>query len=200
MKITNSVELPGSPSEVFELLLDLEKVAPCMPGSNLIGKDGDAYLGDVKIKVGPLSMTYGGTLRFLEVDHENRRATMKAAAREKNGQGNAEALITASVSTAPSGSLLEVETDLNIRGRAAQFGRGAMVDVSGKIMQQFADNLAALQSGASNPVAANDGIAAAPAAELDMGAVLLPTIAKKVVPAVLLTIVAILVGRKVARR
>jgi uncharacterized protein len=142
MKIQNEIEIAAPPDELFDILANPERVAPCMPGANLEAKeDDDAYEGTVKLKVGPITASYQGTLRFIELDRENRRAVMKASGQETNGQGNAEATITASVSGSDSKSVLSMETDMEVRGKAAQFGRGALGNVSQRILQQFARNL-----------------------------------------------------------
>src|SRR5918999_443743 len=141
MKIQNEIEISAPPDELFDLLSDPERVAPCMPGASLEGKDDDSYEGPVKLKVGPITASYQGTLHFVELDRENRRAVMRASGQETSGQGNAEATITASVSGSDSQSVLSMETDMEVRGKAAQFGRGALGNVSQKILQQFARNL-----------------------------------------------------------
>ncbi len=142
MKIQNEIEIAAPPDELFEILSSPERVAPCMPGASLEGKEGDdAYEGTVKLKVGPITAAYQGTLRFVELDRENRRAVMRASGQETNGQGNAEATITATVSGSDSQSVLSMETDMEVRGKAAQFGRGALGNVSQRILDQFARNL-----------------------------------------------------------
>ena len=142
MKIQNEIEVAAPPDELFEVLADVERVAPLLPGANLEEKrDDDSYAGTVKVKVGPITASYRGTLRFLELDHDDHRAVMAASADEKGGQGNLEAKITASVSGSDSQSLLSLDTDLDVRGKAAQFGRGALGSVSQRILQQFARNL-----------------------------------------------------------
>ena len=141
MKIQNEIEVAASPDELFEILSDPERVAPCMPGASLKSTEGGAYEGTVKLKVGPITASYQGTLRFVELDRENRRAVMRASGQETNGQGNAEATITASVSGSDSQSVLSMETDMEVRGKAAQFGRGVLGNVSQRILDQFARNL-----------------------------------------------------------
>jgi carbon monoxide dehydrogenase subunit G len=112
-----------------------------VPGATLEGKEGDAYTGAVKVKVGPITASYRGRLRFVELDEESHRAVMEASAQETNGQGNAQATITASVSGSDSQSVLSLDTDLEVRGKAAQFGRGVLGNVSQRILGQFARNL-----------------------------------------------------------
>jgi carbon monoxide dehydrogenase subunit G len=142
MKIQNEIEVAAPPDELFDVLADVERVAPLLPGANLEGKnDDDAYAGTVKVKVGPITASYRGTLRFLELDHDAHRAVMAASADETKGQGNLEAKITASVSGSDSQSILSLDTDLDVRGKAAQFGRGVLGNVSQRVLQQFARNL-----------------------------------------------------------
>ena len=142
MKIQNEIEVAAPPDELFDVLADVERVAPLLPGANLEEKrDDDSYTGTVKVKVGPITTSYRGTLRFLELDQDGHRAVMAASADEQGGQGNLEAKITASVSGSDSQSLLSLDTDLDVRGKAAQFGRGALGSVSQRILQQFARNL-----------------------------------------------------------
>ena len=141
MKIENNIEVATPPDELFDLLADPERAAPCMPGASLEGTENDAYKGTVKLKVGPITASYRGTLLFVEFDRESRRVVMRASGQETNGQGNAEATITASVSGSDSRSVLSMETDLEVRGKAAQFGRGVLSNVSKRILDQFARNL-----------------------------------------------------------
>jgi carbon monoxide dehydrogenase subunit G len=141
MKIQNEIEVAAPPEELFDVLSDVERVAPLLPGATLEGKEGDAYTGAVKLKIGPITASYRGRLRFLELDEESHRAVMEASAQETNGQGNAQARITASVSGSDSRSVLNLDTDLEVRGKAAQFGRGVLGNVSQRILDQFARNL-----------------------------------------------------------
>jgi carbon monoxide dehydrogenase subunit G len=141
MKIQNEIEVAALPEELFDVLSDVERVAPLLPGATLEGKEGDAYTGAVKLKIGPITASYRGRLRFLELDEESHRAVMEASAQETNGQGNAQARITASVSGSDSQSVLNLDTDLEVRGKAAQFGRGVLGNVSQRILDQFARNL-----------------------------------------------------------
>jgi uncharacterized protein len=141
MKIQNEIEVAAPPEELFDVLSDVERVAPLLPGATLEGKEGDAYTGAVKVKVGPITAFYRGRLRFVELDEESYRAVMEASAQETNGQGNAQATITASVSGSDSQSVLSLDTNLEVRGKAAQFGRGVLGNVSQRILDQFARNL-----------------------------------------------------------
>lgn len=144
MRIDNAVPVKASPDEVFALVNDVERVAGCMPGATLEGRDGDAWRGRVKVKVGPITAAYAGTVRFLEVDEEKRRLRVQARGADTHGSGDAEAEVDLEVAEAPEGAELRLTTDLVIRGKIAQFGKGAVGVVSDKILQQFARNLGTL--------------------------------------------------------
>jgi carbon monoxide dehydrogenase subunit G len=141
MKLQNAFTLQESPQRVFDLLLDVESIATCMPGSTLLGRDGDAYQGKVKLKVGPLSVAYRGDVRFVSVDAEQRRVTLRASGAEQAGQGSAEAEVVAAVTAQGAGTVVTLDTDLEIRGRVAQFGRGVIGDVAQMVLDQFAANV-----------------------------------------------------------
>src|SRR5581483_6747884 len=129
--------------KTWALLTDLEQIAPCMPGAKLEGVDGENYLGLVKVKVGPITMSYRGTAGFLERDEDKHRAVLQAEGRDTRGQGNAVALVTAELESAGESTKVTVVTELNITGRVAQFGRGALADVSTKLLGQFVERLEA---------------------------------------------------------
>ena len=144
MKIQNQIEIAAPPDELFDVLSDVERVAPLLPGATLEGKeDDDTYAGTVKVKVGPITVSYRGTIYFQELDRDGRRAVMRASGSEINGQGGTEATITATVAGSDSESVLTMDTDMEVRGKVAQFGRGAIGNVSGRILDQFARNLEA---------------------------------------------------------
>lgn len=155
MQLTNSVPVKASPDEVFALMNDVERVASCMPGAALEGRDGDAWQGSVKIKVGPISAAYAGTVRFLEVDPQERRLRVQARGADTHGSGDAEAEVALEVLAAPEGALLQLSTDLVIRGKIAQFGKGAIATVSDRILQQFAQNLGSLLDQERTPAASS---------------------------------------------
>jgi carbon monoxide dehydrogenase subunit G len=144
MQLTNTVPIKASPDAVFALMNDVERVASCMPGAALDGQDGDTWRGRVKIRVGPISASYAGTVRFLETDAEKRRLRVHARGTDTHGSGDAEAEVALEVLAAPEGALLQLSTDLVIRGKIVQFGKGAIVTVSDRILQQFARNLGSL--------------------------------------------------------
>ena len=137
MKLTHSFVAPGPAEEVWEALLDPERVAPCLPGATLTSVDGKTFTGEVKVKLGPVRLLYRGSGEFVEIDPVLRRAVMKAAGKDTRGNGTASALVTFQV-----GDVVEVETDLSVTGRPAQLGRGLMSEVSGKLVDQFAECLA----------------------------------------------------------
>ncbi|MFJ1997499.1 SRPBCC family protein [Streptomyces asiaticus] len=168
MQLINTVSVQAAPDAVFALLEDVQRVASCMPGAALEGRDGDAWRGTVKIKVGPISAAYSGTVRFLEVDAEKRRLRVHASGADTHGSGDAEAEVSLEVVPAEGGAQLNLSTDLVIRGKIAQFGKGAIGAVSDRILQQFAQNLGGLllrQDGAeAPPVPGAAPAASAPAA------------------------------------
>ncbi|MFE7119284.1 SRPBCC family protein [Streptomyces sp. NPDC057654] len=144
MQLNHTVPVKAAPDEVFALVNDVERVASCMPGAALDGRDGDAWQGTVRVKVGPITASYAGTVRFLESDADARRLRVQARGADTHGSGDAEALVELAVTEAPEGARLELTTDLVIRGKIAQFGKGAVATVSGKILEQFAQNLGTL--------------------------------------------------------
>jgi carbon monoxide dehydrogenase subunit G len=137
MKLTHSFVAPAPAEEVWEALIDPERVAPCLPGATLTSVDGKSFSGEVKVKLGPVQLLYRGSGEFVEIDPVLRRAVMKAAGKDTRGNGTASAVVTFQV-----GDSVEVETDLAITGRPAQLGRGLIAEVSGKLVDQFAECLA----------------------------------------------------------
>ncbi len=142
MDLNHSITVNQSIAETWKILTDLERIAPCLPGAQLQEVDGDVYKGVVKIKVGPIVATFKGEAQFAERDDANFKATLKASGRDTGGKGNASATITAQLtSLSETSTVCNVVTDLAITGKVAQFGRGAMADISEKLIAQFADNL-----------------------------------------------------------
>jgi carbon monoxide dehydrogenase subunit G len=202
MKLTNEVHIERDPAEVFATLLDVERVATCMPGSRLIGKVGDdTYEGEVKVKIGPLGVAYTGTVRFLEVDKATRTAVLKASGREQHGQGNADAHVTARVVPDGNGSKVAFETDLMIRGKVAQFGRGVIGEVSQRLIGQFAGNMEQLlTSNGTATTAVSAPAAAAPAPELDGLALVVKPMLKRIAPIAAGIAIGLLAGAGFRRR
>lgn len=161
MKLSNDITVPAPIEEAWELMLDVERVAPCLPGASIEESDGDEYKGSMKVKIGPIVSQFEGTLKIDEADEEARRAVMSAKARDSRGKGSANATITSTLEPAEEGTRVTVETDLRVTGPAASFGRGVMEDVSAMLMTQFADCLAT-KLGREAPAEA--ATAAAPAA------------------------------------
>jgi carbon monoxide dehydrogenase subunit G len=137
MELSNEFVVPVGVDEAWVLLTDVERIAPCMPGAELQEIDGDEYRGVVKVKVGPITAQYKGKATFVEKDDAVHKAVLRAEGRDTRGQGNANATITATLVSEDGGTRVKVVTDLAITGRAAQFGRGVMADVSTKLLGQF---------------------------------------------------------------
>ena len=145
MELKDSFEVAHPIEAVWGVLTDVERIAPCLPGAQLTGSDGDAYEGLVKVKVGPITSQYKGKASFTERDDEAHRLLMSASGRDTRGAGNASAEITVALEAVSEASTrVSVHTDLTITGKVAQFGRGVLADVSRKLMGQFAGNLAEL--------------------------------------------------------
>jgi carbon monoxide dehydrogenase subunit G len=124
-------------TEAWNVFLDVERIAPCMPGAQLQEVEGDEYRGTVKVKVGPITAQYKGAARILEADEAARRIVLKGDGRDTRGQGNASATVTVDLADDGDGTRVTVDTDLNVTGKVAQFGRGVMADVSAKLLAQF---------------------------------------------------------------
>jgi carbon monoxide dehydrogenase subunit G len=141
-------------AEAWAILTDLERIAPCLPGAQLTEVEGDTYRGQVKIKVGPILAQFKGQASFVSRDDVAHKASLKGEGRDTTGKGNASAIITAELtSVTPTSTKCTVHTDLSISGKVAQFGRGALADVSDKLLAQFSENLNQLISTAPTPSA-----------------------------------------------
>ncbi|MDT5198366.1 MAG: uncharacterized protein QOF88_1544 [Mycobacterium sp.] len=147
MRLEHQLSVPAPIDVVWEALLDPERVAPCVPGATLTGVDGDSFTGTVKVKVGPIVLLYKGTGTLTEHDEQARRAVLKAAAKDTRGNGTVNATVTITLTEDGDHTTGTVATNLSITGKPAQFGRGMISDVGGKIIEQFAaclsDKLAA---------------------------------------------------------
>jgi carbon monoxide dehydrogenase subunit G len=159
VQLENSFTVPVPIDEAWRVLLDIERIAPCMPGAALDSVTGDDFTGRVKVKLGPINLTYQGKASFVEKDEAAHKAVIDGRGKDQRGNGTAAALITAQLKAEGDTTRVDVLTDLNITGRPAQFGRGVMTDVGNKLLGQFADKLAA-QLGAGD---AGATAAAAPA-------------------------------------
>jgi carbon monoxide dehydrogenase subunit G len=142
MQLEHEFTVPVPVDRAWEVLLDVETIAPCMPGASVDTVDGDSFTGNVKVKVGPITVAYAGKASFLEKDATAHRAVVEAKGRETRGSGTAAATVTARMTDEGGSTRVNVLTDLAITGKPAQFGRGVMNDVGNKLIGQFADCLA----------------------------------------------------------
>lgn len=143
MKLTNEIVVPASVDEAWAVMLDVARLAPCLPGASIDAVEGERFRGTMKVKLGPITSSFRGTLQIDEADEEARRAVLSARASDSRGQGTASATITSTMAPVDEGTLVTVETDLSVTGPAASFGRGVMQDVSARLMREFAEGLAA---------------------------------------------------------
>jgi uncharacterized protein len=141
MQITDQFRVDVPIDEAWRILLDIERIAPCMPGAQLQEVEGDEYRGIVKVKVGPITAQYKGIARIVEADETAHRMSIRAEGRDTRGQGNAAANVTATLSPEGGGTNVAIDTDLQVTGKVAQFGRGVMADVSSKLLGQFVECL-----------------------------------------------------------
>jgi uncharacterized protein len=224
VKLENEFIVPAPVEHAWEVLLDLERVAPCLPGAALEGTEDGARTGTMTIKIGPITSRYRGTVKVEEADEAARRAVLRAQARDARG-GAARATITSTMEEVDGGTRVRVETDMQVTGPMAQFGRGVMQDVSAKLMGQFADCLAATMAaqpaaaagapaapeaapvpppgpaGDSAEAAARAAAPARPTPEvLDVGAAGRAAVVKRLVPAAAALVAAVLALRIVRRR
>ncbi|MCW2640286.1 MAG: carbon monoxide dehydrogenase [Dactylosporangium sp.] len=164
MRLDHSFTVPVPVERAWEVLLDLPRIAPCMPGATLTGMDGDRFTGTVKVKLGPIALTYQGKGRFVERDEAARRVVIEASGKDTRSAGTAAATVTAVLTAEGDATRVEVGTDLTVTGRPAQFGRGMIADVGAKLIGQFADCVAStLSAGPAEPSVAQPAPAAEPA-------------------------------------
>jgi uncharacterized protein len=157
MELTHTFSIPQPVDRAWEVITDLERVAPCLPGAALLSVEGDDYRGAVKIKVGPVTAQYEGVARFAERDDKAHHAVLRAEGRDVRGQGTAAATIDVTLTAQGTGTQVSVDTDLDLAGRVAQFGRGVIADVSGNLIGQFAARLEQEMSTTSAPAPAPAG-------------------------------------------
>ncbi len=147
MRIENEFTVSVPIERAWEVLTDLAGIAPCMPGAQLTGVEGDVYSGKVKVKVGPVTSEYAGTARFVEKDDATYHAVIDAKGRDSRGAGNASAAISAQLRADGPRTVVSVDTDLKISGKIAQFGSGMIKEVSTKLLGQFVECLEQKVSG-----------------------------------------------------
>lgn len=165
MKLENTFRIPVPAEDAWPVLLDLERIAPCVPGATLTSRDGDDFHGRIKVKLGPVGLTYNGIIKVLSQDEETKVSVLEGGGRETRGNGTAKAVITCRLVETGGGTDVFVDTDLAITGKPAQFGRGALAEVAGTLIGAFADNLAAEITSSSPGAALETGVATEPAAE-----------------------------------
>jgi carbon monoxide dehydrogenase subunit G len=166
MRLEHEFTVPVPREQAWQVLLDIERIAPCLPGATVDSVEGDSFAGRVKVKVGPMTLTYRGNATFLERDEAAGRVTIKADGRETRGSGTAAATVTAVLNDEGERTRVRVDTDLAVTGKPAQFGRGVMVEVSNKLLGTFADCLEqtlAAEPEAVRTAAPGEGAAGAPA-------------------------------------
>ena len=173
MKLENDFTVPASIDQAWAVLLDVPRVAPCLPGATVEperGEEGE-YKGQMKIKIGPITASYKGTVKIQEADEANHKVAMRAQAKDARGQGTASATITSKMEEVADGTKVSVVTDMRVTGPAAQFGRGVMQDVSAKLMTRFAECLAEqMQTSPDVTTTEEEPEAAAPAEETETAA------------------------------
>src|ERR1700727_1390846 len=159
IELDNSFTVPVPPEQAWDVLLDVERIAPCMPGASVTSVEGDEIEGQVKVKLGPLSLTYKGTAKFIDKDQAAHSISIEAAGKETRGSAPASATVQANLTPGDGAgrTLVSIHTSLNVTGKPAQFGRSLLPEVSGKLIQQFATNLEAMINADSAAAAGTAG-------------------------------------------
>ena len=184
MELNNDFEVSAPIEKVWEVINNVELIAPCLPGAQLEEVENDEYRGFVKVKVGPITAQYKGVAKFVEKDDSSHRVVIRGEGRDTRGAGNAAADITASLESITEGTRVNVVTDLKITGKVAQFGRGVMADISKKLMGQFADNLSelVLAEGGNSQSSNSEDSSGQDSEAIDLLSVAGSSIGKKLVP------------------
>ena len=168
IELDNSFTVPVPPEQAWHVLLDVERIAPCMPGASVTSVEGDEVAGQVKVMLGPLSLSYKGTAKFTEKDQASHTIAIEASGKETRGAGTASATVHTGLKPADTEgqTLVSIHTSLNVTGRPAQFGRSLLPEVSGKLIAQFAANLEALiEADAAGETASAEGTTTGGAAQ-----------------------------------
>ena len=213
MELNNEFRVAVPAAKTWEVLTDVQRVAPCLPGATLLTVDGDEFTGAVKVKVGPITVSYKGNAAFLEKDPAAQRVVLKANGKETRGNGNAAAVVTAQLKDEGDATSVAITTDLTISGKAAQFGRGVLGEVAGNLIAQFAKALeadilggapatAAAQAGTTAPTAETLTAASQPAASdsVDLLKVVAVPMAKRFAPALGALVAGAVIGFLMGRR
>lgn len=208
MELNNEFRVAVPAAKVWEVFTDVERVAPCLPGATLLSVDGDEFTGAVKVKVGPITVSYKGNAAFEEKDAAARRMVLRASGKETRGNGSAAAVVTAALKDEGDATHVVISTDLTISGKAAQFGRGVLADVATNLIGQFAKSLEADLLGdsavgaATAPTAEAAAAVAQPAAgdSVDLLKVVAAPMAKRAAPVLAGLAAGVAVGLLVGRR
>ncbi|UXA12885.1 SRPBCC family protein [Mycobacterium sp. SMC-8] len=205
MELNNEFRVAVPPTEVWDVFTDVERVAPCLPGATLLSVDGDTFHGAVKVKVGPITVSYKGIASYQEKDASARRIVLRAEGKETRGSGTAAATVTAQLKDEGESTYVGITTDLAISGKAAQFGRGVLADVSGNLIAQFARSLEAELLGDSPATATtaptSEAAAAQPAGDsVDLLKVVAVPMAKRFAPVIAAAAAAGALGFLLGRR
>jgi uncharacterized protein len=208
VELNNEFRVAVPAAKTWEVLTDVERVAPCLPGASLLSVDGDEFAGAVKVKVGPITVSYKGEAAFLEKDAAAQRVVLKANGKETRGNGNAAAVVTAQLKDEGDATSVVITTDLTISGKAAQFGRGVLADVAGNLIAQFAKALEADILGGAPAAAQNLGAASQPTSvvaadagdSVDLLKVVAMPMAKRAAPALVALAAGAAIGFLLGRR
>lgn len=208
MELNNEFRVAVPSAAVWDVFTDVERVAPCLPGATLLSVDGDDFTGAVKVKVGPITVSYKGVATYQEKDADAARIVLKAEGKETRGNGTAAATVTAQLKDEGEATTVVITTDLAISGKAAQFGRGVLNDVSGNLISQFARSLEAeLLGGAPTSTAATSTAptatapaAAQPADSVNLLKVVAVPVAKRYGPVIAAAAAAGVIGYLAGRR
>jgi uncharacterized protein len=198
VELNNEFRVAVPAAKTWEVLTDVERVAPCLPGATLLSVDGDRFTGAVKVKVGPITVSYKGEASFQEKDATAQRVVLKASGKETRGNGTASALVTAQLKDEGDATRVVITNDLTISGKAAQFGRGVLADVATNLIGQFAKSLQASVLGDSAPAAATASDDAGDSVDL-LKVVALP-LAKRFAPVIAGVAAGAVVGFLLGRR
>jgi uncharacterized protein len=199
VELNNEFRVAVPAAKTWEFLTDVERVAPCLPGATLLSVDGDEFTGAVKVKVGPITVSYKGEAAFQEKDATAQRMVLRANGKETRGNGNAAAVVTAQLKDEGDATSVVITTDLTISGKAAQFGRGVLADVAGNLIGQFANALEADLLGGA-PAAQTTSAASEPTAttaagdSVDLLKVVAVPMAKRAAPALVALVAGAAIG------
>jgi carbon monoxide dehydrogenase subunit G len=204
VELHNEFRVAVPAAKTWEVLTDVSRVAPCLPGATLLSVDGDEFTGAVKVKVGPITVSYQGEAAFQEKDATAQRMVLKANGKETRGNGNAAAVVTAQLKDEGDATTVVITTDLTISGKAAQFGRGVLADVAANLIGQFAKRLEAdLLAGSPGENVSATTTLTAPSASGDsvnLVKVMAVPVAKRAAPVLAAALAAGAVGYLLGRR